>query len=118
MKNLTEFKHYLTLPKAALRMVSLEWFINGEWVSIQVKPELAQFRFVAKLQTNAVELFTGNGVSRLTFGKAREWTFDKSMNLAFYSSDDTRITYIWANLAIIEGTKEWQRLERLTLATS
>ena len=111
MKNLTELKHYLSLPKAALRMVSMEWLVNGEWINIQVKPELEQFRFVAKLQTNAVELFTGDGVSRLTFGRASEWAFDKSMNLAFYASEDTRITYCWANLAIVEGTPEWNRLE-------
>jgi hypothetical protein len=92
-------------------MVAMEWFMNGEWVNIKLKPELEEFRFVAKLQTNAVELFTGDGVSRLTFGKASEWAFDKSMNLAFYASEDTRITYCWANLAIVEGTPEWNRLE-------
>jgi hypothetical protein len=111
MKNLTELKHYLTLPKAALRMVSLEWFMNGEWVNIQVKPELAQFRFVSRVQTNAVELFTGDHVSRLAFGRACDWAFDKSQNLAFYASDTDRLTYQWANLAIVEGTDEWNRLE-------
>ena len=110
MKNLAELKHYLTLPNAALRMVSLEWFMNGEWVKIPVKPELAQFRFVSKLQTNAVELVTGDGVSRLDFGRASEWAFDKSVNIAVNVSDATRITYKWANLAIVEGTKEWERL--------
>jgi hypothetical protein len=110
MKNLTELKHYLTLPNAALRMVSLEWFMNGEWVNVTLKPELAQFRMVSKLQTNAVELVTGNGVSRLDFGKASEWAFDKSKNLAVYSTPDDRLTYEWANVAIVEGTKEWERL--------
>ena len=103
MKNLTELKHYLTLPNAALRMVSLEWFMNGEWVKIPVKPELAEFRFVSRLQTNAVELYTGNHVSRLDFGRACEWTFNKSQNLAFYASDLDRLTYQWANLEIQEG---------------
>ena len=111
MKNLTDLKHYLTLPNAALRMMSLEWLINGEWVNIPLKPELAQFRMVSKLQTNAVELVTGNGVSRLSFGKASEWAFDKSVNIAVTVRDATRITYKWANLAIVEGTDEWNRLE-------
>lgn len=113
MKNLTELKHYLTLPNAALRTVSLEWFMNGEWKKIQVKPELQQFRFVSKLQTNAVELITGDGVSRLDFGRASEWAFDPSTNTITNTTQGNRLTYVWANLAIVEGTKEWNRLLEL-----
>lgn len=112
MKNLTELKHYLTLPNAALRTVSLEWFMNGEWVTINIKPEHKNFRFVGKLQTNAVglETDTESGLSWLQFGKASEWAFDKSISMITKTSDGTRISYKWANLAIVEGTKEWERL--------
>lgn len=112
MKNLTELKHYLTLPKAALRMVSLEWFMNGEWVTIKLKPELEEFRFVSKLQTNAVALATGpkDEDSWLRFGKASEWCFDPSISVITNTANGSRISYKYANLAIVEGTKEWERL--------
>jgi hypothetical protein len=112
MKNLTELKHYLTLPKAALRMVSLEWFMNGEWVNIKLKPELEEFRFVSKLQTNSVALATGpdNHESWLTFGRASEWAFDSSISVITNTTGGHRISYKYANLAIVEGTKEWERL--------
>jgi hypothetical protein len=112
LKNLTELKHYLTLPKAALRMVSLEWFMNGEWVTIKLKPELEEFRFVSKLQTNAVALATGldNHESWLRFGRASEWAFDPSISMITNTANGSRISYKYANLAIVEGTKEWERL--------
>ena len=109
MKNLSELKKYLALPNAALRMVSLEWLKNSEWVSTELKPELKQFRFVGKLQTNAVALKTEgtkSGLSWLWFGKASEWAFDRSTNTAVNLSGGTRITYKWANVAIIgEGVQ-------------
>lgn len=104
MNNLTELKKYLALPNAALRMVSLEWLKGNEWVSVKLKPELEEFRLVAKLQTNAVALITDNtpaGISWLDFGKASEWAFDKTTNTAVNLSGGTRITYKWANVAII-----------------
>ena len=112
MKNLTELKHYLTLPKAALRMVSLEWFMSGQWVTIELKPELKEFRFVAKLQTNAVALATGldDHESWIRFGRASEWAFDNSVSLITNTANGNRLTYQYANVAIVEGTKEWERL--------
>lgn len=106
MKNLSELKKYLALPNAALRMVSLEWLKGGEWISTEVKPAMQQFRFVGKLQTNAVALQTENtksGLSWLYFGKASEWAFDTSTNTAVNLSGGTRITYKWANVAIPGG---------------
>lgn len=104
MKNLSDLKKYLALPNAALRMVSLEWLRGNEWVSVELKPELKQFRFVGKLQTNRVALETDNtesGLSWLDFGRANEWAFDTSTNTAVNLSGGTRMTYKWANVAII-----------------
>jgi hypothetical protein len=93
-------------------MVSLEWFMNGQWMKIQIKPELEEFRFVGKLQSNAVTLITGpdNRESWIRFGKASEWAFDNSINMITNTTKGHRISYKWANLAIVEGTKEWERL--------
>jgi hypothetical protein len=98
MKNLAELKRYLAQPNAALRMESLEWFHNGEWVSEVVKNP--NFRGVAKLQTNcfALETDTESGTSWLWFGKASEWAFDTTTNRMVYLSSGTRITYRWATL--------------------
>lgn len=118
MKNLSELKHYLTLPNAALRMVSLEWFMNGEWIKIKLKPELEEFRFVAKLQTKAVALATGsdNHESWIRFGRASEWAFDPSISVITNTASGHRMTYKYANVAIVEGTKEWKRLLELEVA--
>lgn len=107
MKNLSEFKKYLALPNAALRTISLEWLVNGEWKQIKLNPDMHNYRFVGKLQTNAVALITENtedGLSWLDFGHASEWAFDKSTNTIIKLSGGTRITYKWANVAIVEGT--------------
>jgi hypothetical protein len=104
MKNLSELKRYLTLKGAALRLVSYEWLKGNEWVS--VPPHNPNFRFVAKLQTNAVALEDDtmkSGKSWLDFGKASEWAFDRSTNTMVRLSGGVRLTYKWANVAIIEG---------------
>jgi hypothetical protein len=106
VKNLSELKKYLALPKAALRMTNLEWYDGREYRSQTIKLELQQFRFVGKLQTNRVALETDNtesGLSWLDFGKASEWAFDTSTNTAVNLSGGTRITYKWANVAIPGG---------------
>jgi len=101
MKNLTEFKKYLAHPDASLRMVALEWFRDNEWVSVPVKNP--NYRGVAKLQTNAVALADEDGKkSWLYFGNASEWLFDNSTNLAVNLSGGCRITYKWANIAIVD----------------
>lgn len=70
MKNLAEFKRYLATPGACVRLVS----INGH----PPRPELAEWRTVAVLQTNAVAFTTANksGKSWLHFSPAKDWTFD------------------------------------------
>jgi len=115
MKNLTELRHYLTLPNAALRTVSHEWFMNGQWMKIQLKPEREEFSFVGYLKPNAVSLIIGpdNRESWIKFGKASEWAFDNSINIITNTTKGHRISYKWANLAIVEGTTEWNRLELL-----
>lgn len=101
MKTLADLKRYLALPEASLRMVSLEWLRDGEWVSTHVRNP--NFRGVAVLQTNAVALADDtvkSGKSWLYFGKASEWAFDEGSNLIVNLSGSTRITYKWANLAL------------------
>lgn len=99
MKTLSDFKRYLATPKAALRMISLDYYQNNEWVSRPVRnPE---WREIGKLQTNAFTLVTPSsksGASWLYFGKASEWSFDSGSNLIVNLSGGTRLTYVWANV--------------------
>jgi hypothetical protein len=102
MKNLTEFKKYLATPEASLRMISLEWLKNGEWVNTEVRNP--NFRAVKVLQTNAVAFAdetTKSGKSWLWFGKASEWAFDEASQIAVNLSGGTRITYKWANTTVL-----------------
>jgi hypothetical protein len=70
MNTLADFKRYLATPNARVRMISF----HGQTPN----PALAEWRTVAKLQTNAVAFATANnsGKSWLEFGKASGWTFD------------------------------------------
>jgi hypothetical protein len=69
MNTLADFKRYLATPGAKVRLIS----INGA----TPRPELAEWRTVATLQTNAVAFVTANksGKSWLYFGKASDWRF-------------------------------------------
>jgi len=104
MKNLTEFKKYLALPDAAIRLVKYETMRDGEFVS--VPPKNPNYRGVMKLQTNSVKL---EGGSWLTFGKASEWQFDHDASRAVNTTQWSRMTYTWANLMQVEcdGCGEW-----------
>ena len=103
MHNLSELKKYLALPGASMRMVSYEWLKGNEWVSSPVK--YPDYRGVAKLQTNAVAFESPEGAkpSWLYFGKASEWAFDHNSGLAVNLSGQCRITYKWANLALVDA---------------
>ena len=104
MNTLADFKRYLALPNAAIRIVSYEWWnynTNG-WVS--KPPHNPNYRGVAKLQTNAVALEDENGKkSWLTFPKASEVAFDKANSLITITSQGHRLVYKWANLALVEA---------------
>jgi hypothetical protein len=89
-------------------MISLEWYDGREYKTVELKPELKVFRFVGKLQTNRVALETDNtesGLSWLDFGKASEWVFDASTGTAVNLSHGKKITYKWANVAILGGVQ-------------
>lgn len=92
MRTLAELKRHLATPEATLQMTAYELLRDGEWVSVPVKnPEV---RKVAKLQANAVSLYTDgsrSGVSWLYFEKASEWSFDG--NKAIQTGSNVRLTY-------------------------
>lgn len=105
MKTLADFKRYLALPNAALRMVSLEWYDTnrGEWVSRP--PHNPNYRGVAILQSNAVALadeLTKSGKSWLYFPKASEIAFDSAGNMITITERGTRMVYQWANVALTD----------------
>ena len=104
MNTLADFKRYLALPEAALRLVSHEWwnYNTNEWNANT--PHNPNFRGVAVLQTNAVALEDENGKrSWLTFPKASEIAFDKANSLITITSQGSRLVYKWANLALVEA---------------
>ena len=89
------------MPDASLRLMSLEWLHNGEWKPITVHDP--NFRSVAKLQTNAFSLESslGKQPSWIYFGKANEWAFDHSAGTIVNLSGGKRLTYRYANFAVI-----------------
>lgn len=106
MRSLADFKRYLALPNAAMRMVSHEWY-NGntkEWI---IKPpHNPNFRGVAILQSNAVAFdddTTKSGKSWLYFPKASEVAFDNATNQVTITERGTRLVYEWANVELIDA---------------
>jgi hypothetical protein len=92
MQTLAEMKRHLATPDATLAMTNYELLRDGEWVS--TPPRHSGPRKVAKLQTNAVSLYTDgtrSGVSWLYFGKASDWGF--SGKIAVYTDRTIRMTY-------------------------
>lgn len=98
MNNLSELKKYLALPQAALRVMAVEWLVGNEWVSKVVQNPNFEF---AKTITATKATLTDN--SQVRFSQARGWAFDRSTQVAVQLSVGHRITYKWANVAIIEG---------------
>ena len=96
MKTLSDFKRYLATENAAIRLDGIETYKDNEWVAGTVFN--ADFRTVAKVQTNSVALVTPNnksGKSWLDFGKASDWVFDAEAKTAVNTSSGTRLTYTW-----------------------
>jgi len=96
MKNLSDFKRYLATPDAELRLAAIEHLnlTTGEWMA--KPPHNADWRKVAKVQSNAIALITPttkSGSSWLYFGKASEWTFNADNALAISANEHTRLTY-------------------------
>jgi hypothetical protein len=92
MQTLAEMKRHLATPDATLTMTNYEVLKDEGWKSSP--PRHSGARKVAKLQTNAVSLYTDgtrSGVSWLYFGKASNWEF--SGNVAICTDGTIRMTY-------------------------
>ena len=101
MKNLSELKKYLAFPGAAVRVIAIDWLNNNQWFR-EDNPN-PNFEF-AKTITTGKAILTDN--SQIDFGQACEWAFDNSTAVMVKLSGGHRITYKWANVAIIgEGVK-------------